>query len=151
MNADPHGELNLVIYGRRVFFLGNRIEDRETGTDRALGVIVMRLRIAEERHHPIAEILSDLAAELGDRFARGSMIRGQYFMPLLRIETSSDFSRVHQVRERGLLDAAAHRPRFSDCWHLAQLGRFPLLAASRIRCRTSPLANSLNRRTDIDA
>jgi hypothetical protein len=27
------------------------------------------------------------------------MIRGQYFMPLLGVETSSDFSRVHQIRE----------------------------------------------------
>jgi hypothetical protein len=95
MNADPHGDLKLVMSARRAVSFGNSVEDRETGTDRTLGVIVMRLRISEERHHPIAEILSDLAAELSDRVARGSMIRGQYFMPLLGIETSSDFSRVH--------------------------------------------------------
>jgi hypothetical protein len=54
---------------------------------------------AEESHHSLTEILRDMAAELGNCVACGSMIRGQYFMPLLRIQMSGDFSRVHQVGE----------------------------------------------------
>ena len=35
---------------------------------RALGVVLLRLRVAEERHQPIAELLQDMTAEPGHRF-----------------------------------------------------------------------------------
>ena len=43
--------------------LGERALDRERGAHRALGVVLLRLRIAEQRHQPVAELLQHMAAE----------------------------------------------------------------------------------------
>ena len=40
-----------------------RALDRERGAHSALGVVLLRVRIAEESHQPVAELLQDMAAE----------------------------------------------------------------------------------------
>ena len=50
--------------------LRKRALDRERGPHRALGVVLLRLRIAEERHQPVAELLQDMAAETRHRMRR---------------------------------------------------------------------------------
>jgi len=43
--------------------IGERAVDRECGAHRTLGVVLLRLRIAEERHQAVAKLLQDTAAE----------------------------------------------------------------------------------------
>ena len=42
--------------------LGDRLDDAEAGAHRALGVVLMRLRVAEINQHAVAEIFGDVAA-----------------------------------------------------------------------------------------
>ena len=42
---------------------GERPLDGERGAHRALGVVLLRLRIAEQGHQPVAELLQHMAAE----------------------------------------------------------------------------------------
>ena len=46
---------------------GSNALSHETGARRALGVVLLRHRIAEQRKEPIAELLGNMTAHLGDR------------------------------------------------------------------------------------
>ena len=48
--------------GKAVVHLGHRRLHAEPGADRALGVVLVRDRRAEERHHVVADVLVDGAA-----------------------------------------------------------------------------------------
>ena len=64
LDADARGKLRRA--GRRVpgVEVGERALDRERRAHRALGVVLLRLRIAEEGHQPVAELLQHMAAEI---------------------------------------------------------------------------------------
>ena len=67
----PHGELELFLLVQLV----DRVEDAESRADGALGVVLVRDRRAEDRHHRVADELLDRAAEALDlprRRARGT-------------------------------------------------------------------------------
>ena len=55
VDGDPHLE--------RVVLLAGPVADRERRADGALGVVLMRDRRAEERHHRVADELLDRTAE----------------------------------------------------------------------------------------
>ena len=46
--------------------LGQRTLDRECRPHRALGIVLLRHRIPEQRHQPVAELLADFAAHIRD-------------------------------------------------------------------------------------
>ena len=52
----------------------------------ALSIVVVRLGISEVRHHTVAEILGDTAAESLYGFRGGPMICGHRRLPFFRIE-----------------------------------------------------------------
>ena len=45
----------------------DRVDDREPRPDRALGIVLMRLRIAEIDQHPVAHVFGDKTVEPADR------------------------------------------------------------------------------------
>ena len=47
--------------------VGERALDRERGAHCALGVVLLSLRIAEQCHQPVAELLQYMAAKIGYR------------------------------------------------------------------------------------
>ena len=47
--------------------VGERALDGERRAHGALGVVLLRLRIAEQRHQPVAELLQHMAAKIGHR------------------------------------------------------------------------------------
>jgi len=53
----------------------DRSDERQTGTDRPLGVVVARPRDAEDRHRGVADELLELAAMAPDRLAHGVEVR----------------------------------------------------------------------------
>ena len=80
--------------------LGYCIENRQTRTCAALGVVVVRLGIAEVRHHPVAEVLRDTSAEALDRLRRRAMILADDLSPLFGIEMAGDLGRADEVAEK---------------------------------------------------
>ena len=63
-----------------------RALDGERGAHRALGVVLLRVRIAEQRHQPVAELLQHMAAE--PRHRRGGLVEigADEVAPVLRVE-----------------------------------------------------------------
>ncbi len=60
--------------------------DRERGAHRALGVVLLRLRVAEQRHQSVAELLQDTAAERRHSRLRRVEISADEVAPVLRVE-----------------------------------------------------------------
>jgi hypothetical protein len=83
--------------------------DCECRAHRALGIVLVRNRIAEQRHQPVAELLGDMAAHLRHRRRRGVEIRADEIAPLLGIELGGNAGRTNQIAEHhGEVTALAH-------------------------------------------
>ena len=54
--------------------MADHLDHRQPGAHRALGVVLMRLRIAEIDQHAIAHVLGDKAGEAADRVGDGAVI-----------------------------------------------------------------------------
>jgi hypothetical protein len=73
--------------------------DRQCRTDRTLGIVLLRHRIAEQRHHPVAQLLGDLAAHFRDRNRSGAEISADQVAPLFSVQLRGDARRVQQIAE----------------------------------------------------
>src|ERR1700730_17645790 len=76
------------------------IEDGQAGAGSALGVVVVRFRIAEIGHHAVAKVLRDMPAEALDCLRRGVMVVGDDLAPLFRIEMAGYLGRADQIAEK---------------------------------------------------
>jgi hypothetical protein len=72
-------------------------ESDQAAANRALGIILVRMRITEVNHQPIIEVLRNVAAQARDRFRRFALILRGNFVPFLGIETCRYFGRVDQI------------------------------------------------------
>ena len=96
---DAGGKLRLAGAGILAVQLGERALDRERRPRRALGIVLMRDRIAEQRQQPVAELLGDMAAHLGHRRRGGIEIAADKVAPFLGIELRGNAGRAHQIAE----------------------------------------------------
>ena len=87
--------------GRRVsrVQLGDRPLDAERSQDGAFGVILLRLRIAEEGHQSVAQSFQDVPAEADHRLRRLVEIGVDKVAPVLRVESSGKLGRTDKVAE----------------------------------------------------
>ena len=83
---DAGGKRRLARAGVLAVQLGERALDRERRPHRALGIVLLRHRIAEQRHQPVAELLGDIAAHLRHRRRSGVEISANQVAPFLGIE-----------------------------------------------------------------
>ena len=97
IDADPRGQLGV---RRLLVELRYRVEDREARARGALGVVVVGLGIAEERHHAVAEVFRDMAAEALDRLRRRAMVAGDDLAPFFGVELAGNLGRADQVAEK---------------------------------------------------
>src|SRR5208282_6754183 len=97
MDADPGRELWPITPGVECL---DRVEDLEPGAHCALGVIVVRLRITEIRHHTVAEKLCDVTAETLHPFGGRALIAGDDLARFLGIELVLHLGRTDQVAEQ---------------------------------------------------
>ncbi len=67
LEPDARGELRRAFGGVPGVDLSKGALDRERRPHRALGVVLLRLRIAEQGHQPVAEPLQHMAAKRGHR------------------------------------------------------------------------------------
>ena len=80
--------------------LGDRTLDSQRRPHSALGVVLLRLRIAEEGHQPVAELLQHVAAKLGHRLRRFVEIGVDQVAPVLGVELGRKARRSDEVAEQ---------------------------------------------------
>ena len=97
--TDAGDELRLAGAGVLAVQLGQRALDRQRRPRRAFGIVLLRHRIAEQRHQPVAELLGDMAAHLRHRRRGGIEIGADEIAPLLGIELRGNAGRTHQIAE----------------------------------------------------
>jgi hypothetical protein len=76
-----------------------RLDDREPGAGRALGVILMRLGVAEIDQHAIAHILGDKAAKAADGVGDTAMVGADDLAQVLGIKAGRQRRRTNQIAE----------------------------------------------------
>ena len=99
LEANARGELRRVSAGVPGVEFAERLLDGERGAHRAFGVVLLRLRIAEQGHQPVAEFLQHMAAEAGHR-RRGLVEIGvDEVAPVLRVEFRGEARRADEIAE----------------------------------------------------
>ncbi len=95
--------------------LRNPVADRERRTDRALGVVLVRGRSPEERHHRVADELLDSAAEALELLAQMRVVRSEQSADVLGVELLGAGGEADEIGEEHRHDLAllAHRRRRS--------------------------------------
>jgi hypothetical protein len=95
----------------------DRFDEREGGADGALGIVLVRPRIAEIDEHAVAHVFGDIAVEPCDRLGDAFLIPTDDVAQILRIEPSRQRCRADQVakhdRELAALGAGIRQYR----WH----------------------------------
>ena len=86
IKADPHGKLRRAFAGVSGVDFDKRALDRKCGAHRALGVVLLRVRIAEQRHQPVAELFQHVAAKPGHRRRSFIEIGVDEAAPVLSVE-----------------------------------------------------------------
>ena len=79
--------------------VGERALDGERGAHGALGVVLLRLRIAEQRHQPVAELLQHMAAKPGHRRRSLVEIGVDEVAPVLGVELRGEARRADEIAE----------------------------------------------------
>jgi len=79
----------------------DRVDDRQPGAGRALGIVLMRLGIAEIYQHAVAHILGDKPAKAADGVGDAAVVRTDDLAQILGIEAGGQRRRADQVAERG--------------------------------------------------
>ena len=98
-DADACVERRLARTGILAVDLSERALDREGGPRRAFGVVLLRHRITEQRHQPVAQFFGDVAAHLRHCCRGGIQIRADQIAPVLGIKPRRDAGRTHKIAE----------------------------------------------------
>ena len=99
LDADAGGKLGRAGSGVSGVEVGQRALDRERRPHAALGVVLLRLRIAEQRHQPVSELLQDMAAET--RHRRGGLVEigADQVAPVLGVKSRCKVGRADEIAE----------------------------------------------------
>ena len=121
IKADPRRKLRGAFAGVSGVDFDKRALDRERSAHGALAVVLLRLRIAEQRHQPIAELFQHVAAERGHGGRGGVEVTAHQIAPVLGIELRREARRAHEVakhdRDRTALgDISRRRRRRGHRW-----------------------------------
>ena len=77
----------------------DRLDHRQPGAHRPLGIVLMRLRIAEIDQHPVAHVFGDKAVEAADRLGDGAVIGADQLAQILRVNARRERGRADEVAE----------------------------------------------------
>ena len=99
IKADPRLKLRGASAGVSGVDFDKRALDRERGAHRALGVVLLRVRIAEQRHQPVAELFQHMAAKPGHRRRSLVEIGVDECAPILGVELRSQACGPDEVTE----------------------------------------------------
>ena len=94
-DADPDREPR----ARRRFQSRQGINDREPRSDRPLGLVLVRLWVAEIDQHPVTHIFRDVTIPALDHFCTAILVRPDDRTHVLGIEPSREFGRAYQINQ----------------------------------------------------
>ena len=77
----------------------DRLDHRQPGAHRPLGIVLMRLRIAEIDQHPVAHVFGDKAVEAADRLGDGAVVVADQLAQILRVMTGRERGRADEIAE----------------------------------------------------
>ena len=77
----------------------DRLDHRQPGAHRPLGIVLMRLRIAEIDQHPVAHVFGDKAVEAADRLGDGAVVGADQLAQILRVKPRRERGRADQIAE----------------------------------------------------
>jgi CHASE2 domain-containing sensor protein len=77
----------------------DRLDDREPGAHRPLGIVLMRLRISEINQHAVAHILGDKAVKAADGVGDAAVVGADDLAQILGIEARGQRRRTNQIAE----------------------------------------------------
>ena len=83
----------------RRFQRADGIDQGQSGPDRPLGVVLMRLRIAEIDQNPVAHVFGDKAVEAGDRVGDAAVVGADHLAQILGIKPRRQRGRADQIAE----------------------------------------------------
>jgi hypothetical protein len=95
--ADP--DANLKLGSQAQLHRRDSFDQRQTGSDRSLAIVLVRLRIAEISQYSIAHIFGDKSLETRHCLGHTSEVRTDYNAKILRIEARGQRGRVDEVAE----------------------------------------------------
>ena len=99
LDADAGGKLGRARSGVPCVEVGERALDGERGPHGALGVVLLRLRIAEQRHQPVAELLQHMAAKIGHRRRSFVEIGVDEVAPVFGVQLCGEARRADEIAE----------------------------------------------------
>ena len=106
-DADAGGERSSVQFQPR-----DPLGEREAGAHRALGIVLMRLRIAEIAQHAVSHIFRDKAPQAADLLGHRRVIGAVELSQILGVEPRRQCGRTDQIAEHdGQLPAFGFGPR----------------------------------------
>ena len=109
VQPDPRGKLGRALACVPGVEVGERALNGERGAHRAFGVVLLRLRVAKERHQPVAELLQHMAAQTGHRCLCFVEVGADEIVPIFRVETGRKASRTDEIAEHDSDRAALSR------------------------------------------
>jgi hypothetical protein len=77
----------------------DRLDYRQPGAHRTLGIVLMRPRITEIDQHPVAHIFRDKAVEAADRIADRTVVAADQLPQILRVMAGRQCRRADQITE----------------------------------------------------
>ena len=77
----------------------DRVDDREPGAGRALGVVLVRLGIAEINEHAVAHVFGDKTAKAADGVGDAAVVGADDLAQILGIEARRQRRRTDQIAE----------------------------------------------------
>jgi len=92
-DAEPHTQL--LPRGQSA----DRLDYRQPRPHRSLGIVFMRLRVAEIDQHPVAHVLGDKPVEAADRRGDDAVVVADQLAQILRVMTGRECRRADQVAE----------------------------------------------------
>ena len=99
LEADARRQLRRALGGVPGVEVGKRALDGKRRPHGALGVVLLRLRVAEERHQPVAELLQHMAAKIGHRLRRFVEIGVDEVAPVLGVKFRGKARRADEIAE----------------------------------------------------
>jgi hypothetical protein len=72
---------------RTLVELRDRFKNREANPRRPFGIVVVRDRIAEERHYAVADVSDDFAAKARNRLRHRTPVASNCSLPFFRIDS----------------------------------------------------------------
>ena len=102
VDGDARGQRRHSRIGVLAVQLRQRPLDRERRPRRALGIILLRHRVAEQRHQAVAKLLADLSAHLRHCRRGGVEICSNQIAPFLSIKSRGYAGRVPPDRRTSL-------------------------------------------------